>query len=290
MKRIFLISITAFLLVSCGAKTEKTTATPEKQLNISILLDLSDRISPQKVSAPSPMERDTANIGAIVRFFKSEMVRLNAFKAKGKIRVFFSPAPANSQINDIAEELKIDCSKMDTKQKKNVYDSIDSLFKSNIQQIYEQTISSSAWEGSDIWRFFKKDVDLCIENDSNYRNILIIFTDGYLYHKNSKLAFGNNRYSYLLGSNLNPYRKMNWENLIQSKDFGIKTERNDLQNLEVLVLEVNGYGNRQFDDDILTSLWQKWLSEMNVGHYKVYSTDLPSNTSTRIDNFLMNHQ
>jgi len=297
MKQLFFVTAVAFLLFACSgsnknesnnnAKNTVTAGKPqEKQLNISILLDLSDRISP--TINPDAQKNDIENIKTITEFFKSNMDKLGAYKAKGKIRVFFSPPPNNAEINSTVGKLIIDCSKMDNKGRKEVYDSITALYTRSMENIYQQTIATSTWQGSDIWRFFKDDIkDFCIENDQNYRNVLIIFTDGYLYHKQS--VFNNkNRYTYLLGnSNLKPYRVQNWEQLVEQNDFGIKNEREDLSNLEVLVLEVKAENSsNKIDEDILRFLWKKWFKEMNVSNYEVYSSDLPANTKTRIENFL----
>lgn len=294
MKRLIYITIIAFSLAACVGGTEvkqntntgKTDKPREKQLNISILLDLSDRISPQ--INPDASKNDIENIKTITEYFKSNMSRLGAYKAKGKIRLFFSPTPSNDTINAIVNRLIIDCSKMENKERKKIYDTITDLYSKNLENIYQETITTSAWEGSDIWRFFKDDVkDFCIEKDTTYRNILIILTDGYLYHKQS--VFNNkNRFTYLLSnSNLSQYRKQNWEQLVQQNDFGIKAERTDLNNLEVLVLEVKAENsNYKIDEDILRHLWKKWLTEMNTAHSEVYPSDLPVNTKTRIETFL----
>lgn len=289
-----LIIIIAFSLVAYGGGGEvkqninsvKADKPQEKQLNISILLDLSDRISPK--FNPDAQKNDIENIKTITEFFKSNMSNLGAYKAKGKIRIFFSPTPSDDNINSIVNRLIIDCSKMGNKGKKEAYDAITELYSKNLENIYQETIATSAWEGSDIWRFFKDDVkDFCIEKDTAYRNTLIILTDGYLYHKQS--VFNNkNRFTYLLGNrNLKQYRIQNWEQLIEQNDFGIKTERDDLSNLEVLVLEVKAENpNYKIDEDILRYLWEKWFKEMNIAHYEVYPSTLPTNTKTRIENFL----
>jgi len=281
-----------FLLISCNNSNNKkdNDSKPlekcqEKQLNISILLDLSDRISPQ--INPNAKNNDIENIKTITEFFKENMKRLNAYNAKGKIRVFLVPPPTNSEINSIVSKLNIDCSKMDNKGRKEVFDSITDIYTQNIDNIYNETIVASNWIGSDIWRFFKDDVkDYCIESDPNYRNILIIFTDGYLFHEHSK--YNNvNRFSYLLNSNLAKYRKQNWKQLIEENDFGIMKEREDLNNLEVLVLEIKAENpNNMIDEDILPFVFKKWFKEMNVLNYEVYRSDLPANTKSRIDKFL----
>lgn len=294
MKKFFYITIVVFLVLACNSeKSNKENpnntqiANPqEKQLNISILLDLSDRIKPE--DNPDAQKNDIEDIKTITEFFKSNMDRLGAYKAKGKIRVFFSPPPANANINSIVSKLIIDCSKMDNKGRKEVYDTISDLYTQNLEQIYKETIATSAWEGSDIWRFFKGDVkDFCIEKDTSYRNILIIFTDGYLYHRQTVFN-NNNRFTYLLGSsNLKEYRVQNWKQKIEQNDFGIMTDRNDLSNLEVLVLEVKAENpSYKIDEDILQFLWKKWFKEMNISHDEVYHSDLPANTKTRIENFL----
>jgi hypothetical protein len=214
------------------------------------------------------------------------MEKLSAWRAKGKIRVFFSPPPANSAINSIAEKLNIDCSKLDNKQKKEIFNTITGLFEKNLEAIYNQTIQTSRWEGSDIWRFFKNDVkDYCIERDTNYRNILIILTDGYIYHRQSQHKNGN-KYSYLQSSNLRRYvSSANFRQQIDREKFGLITERADLNKLEILVLEVNADKNK-IEEDILKYVIEKWFTEMNVLRYGVYNSDLPANTKTRIENFL----
>lgn len=291
MKKLLFIS-TLFLLFSCGndKQTNKNAKPQEKQLNISILLDLSDRISPNKYpSTPEHFQRDVEIVKTVTEYFKANMTKLTAWKAKGKIRVFFSPAPSNQSINEIAGKLNIDCSKLDNKRRKEIYDTITPLFAQNLTKIYNQTIQTSTWEGSDLWRFFKNDVkDFCIENDTVYRNILIILTDGYIYHKQSVYNNGN-RYSYLLENNINGIRKPNWKQLIDNSDFGLITARTDLKNLEVLVLEVNAEKeSNKVDEDIIKYVLERWFAEMNVSKYQIYNSDLPANTKTRIENFIKN--
>lgn len=292
MKRIFYITIVAISLIACGAPNDNNANNTsvngirkEKQLNISILLDLSDRISPQ--INPDALKNDIENIKTVTEFFRTNMKRLNAYNAKGKIRVYLVPPPPNSNINSIVNTLNIDCSKMDNKGRKEVFDTLTTLYTKNLENIYNETISTSEWIGSDIWRFFKDDVkDYCIESVSDYRNILIILTDGYLYHEQSKYN-SVNRFSYLLNGNLANYRKQNWKQLIEQSDFGLMSERDDLNGLEVLVLEVKAEKtSNKIDEDILPFVLKKWFSEMNVSRYEVYRSDLPANTKIRIEKFL----
>ncbi|MDR0725086.1 MAG: hypothetical protein LBF59_03635, partial [Prevotellaceae bacterium] len=292
MKKIIIFSVIAFIAASYGGGSPKSgdrfapSKPQEKQLNISILLDLSDRINPAKHHAvPEHYERDIEVVKIVTEYFKKNMERLTAWKAKGKIRIFFSPPPSNPAINTIANILNIDCSGLDNKRRKNVYDTITDLFARNLKEIYQQSIRTSTWEGSDIWRFFKNDVkDYCIDKDTSYRNILIVLTDGYIYHRQS-VSNNANRYSYLLESNIRQFRKQaDWKNKISTGDFGLISERNDLTNLEVLVLEISAENNNnKIDEDILKYVLEKWFEEMNVSHYEVYNSDLPANTKTRVE-------
>ena len=300
MKQLFFLTMVAFSLFACdgcscscnnsnnanSSNGAGGTVTPQKQqLNISILLDLSDRISP-KINPDAP-KNDIENIKTVIEFFRDNMTRLSALNAKGKIRVFLVPPPPNPSINSIVSKLTIDCSKLDNKGRKEVYDNISELYTQNLESIYSETIATSEWIGSDIWRFFKDDVkDYCIVNDPAYRNILIILTDGYIYHEQSKFNTAN-RFAYLLNTNLARFRNQNWKQLVDRNDFGLLTERDDLNDLEVLVLEVRSENiSNKVDEDILQYVLKKWLGEMNVSRYEVYSSDLPAYTKTRIENFL----
>lgn len=74
------------------ANTETTTINAEgRQLNINILWDLSDRIdSLTNPASPQHYERDIKAIETITSFFKKDMEKRGAFKAKGRIRVFYA--------------------------------------------------------------------------------------------------------------------------------------------------------------------------------------------------------
>lgn len=258
-----------------------------KQLNISILLDLSDRLIQDLV--PNQVERDISIIETIIKIFKEDMKLKGNFLAKGKIKILFDPLPKDPEIARIANELTVDLSNSSSKEKKLIYDSIDSMFRKNLFRIYNFTLKSKNWIGSDIWRFFKNDVeDLCIDKNSNYRNILVIITDGYIYHKQSIEKMGN-RYSFVTGKlleNLGLRNNLNWIEKFNINDYGLITTRNNLENLEVLVLEVNSPTDNKMDEDILKAFLNKWFKEMNVKRVSIFNTDLPINTSNRIINFL----
>lgn len=272
-----------------GARTASSSGAlqGDKQLNVSIFLDLSARLMPSQEN-PEPRTRDIEAIKSIVEIFKNDMASRGAYKAKGRIKVFFNPIPEDDEINKLATDLSVNLGGLDTKGKKAVYDKISAQFEDAIGRIYDRSLESKRWIGADIWRFFKKDVkEHCMLD--GYRNIVVLLTDGYIYHERSKLKDGN-RYSYLLGPLFQEQglrRTSQWREVIENNDFGLITPQSGLEDLEVLILELCPENNHPQDEDILEYLLEKWLREMGVGSYKIHSTDLPINTKESIKRFFL---
>lgn len=299
-------SMILFLIIFCSCGSD--TPTPEgenagkpssaassgkngKQLRLTILLDLSDRIDPKmNTGHPSQQEKDSTLIGYLTDYFRKQMDTKGAYMAKGKMQVLLYPPPAIPGINKKVEQLSVDLSKLDVSAKKNVYDSLQKTVASNISEVYNSVIDQTSWPGSDIWRFFKQDVNyLAIDKDSSYRNLLVIFTDGYVYHQDSKERKAN-RYSYILPELFEQYKLRNgndWEEKIPKLDYGLISNRSDLNNLEVLVLEVSHTGKYKKDEEIIRKVLEKWFTEMRVKRWEVFNSDLPSTTKNKIDRFLM---
>lgn len=154
MKKILLF-IFSFLLLSCSKNNEAKNNTTksgsslgDEQLNITFLLDLSDRIDP-KISPDTPehYQKDMAIIDEFVSLFKADIEKKGGYKAKGRMKVIFSPKPNDPKINEIASNLNIDLSKFDwknTKKKKNIYKSISEEFSKNLKEIYN-TNTKLSW-------------------------------------------------------------------------------------------------------------------------------------------------
>jgi hypothetical protein len=290
-----------FLLFTagCGSSSDSSSGNSQndgktdpalQQLNITILCDLSDRIDVKKYpEKPEHFERDLAIVKAVSNYFGKDMETKGAYSAKGKIKVIFSPKPQDPNINILAEKLNVDLSKMDPKQKKEVHDNISATFADNLGKIYDTALQSNKWLGSDIWRFFKNDVrDYCIDNDSDYRNILIILTDGYIYHQDSKDKNGN-RFAYILPELFDRFKlrnNPNWKETIEKEDFGLISTRSDLGNLEVLVLEITPSPKNKNDEDIIKDILSKWFEEMNVKRFAIFNSDLPEYTKQRLNDFM----
>jgi len=269
-----------------------TTKSDSKQLNISILLDLSNRIDTTlNPTIPQHYLRDIEIVKSISNYFVNDMKKRGAFNSNGKIQVIFTPTPNDPNVNLCAQKLNVDCSTMSNVQKKEVFNSITKTFTENLTKIYNQTMIDKNWCGSDIWRFFKDDVDMCVDKKENYRNVLVIVTDGYIYHKNTVLN-EKDRYSYISPQILTKYKlrnNPNWESDITKTDFGLISKRKDLANLEVLVLEVSSYSEKyKSDEDVIKYILTKWFSEMGIKRNGLYYSDLPVHTQKRIVDFFGN--
>lgn len=306
MKKIIYLFAFSLFLGSCADEQKKettekaksnekvSTAKSDKQLNITILLDLSDRIEPTKYpNKPEHYERDIEIVNYFTEIFKNDMEKKGAFMANGKMKVIFSPRPRDAEINQIASELSVDLSRTNnTKEKKQIFDNVSSNFRKNLERIYSKTIETKNYPGSDIWRFFKNDVsDYAIKENKDYRNILVILTDGYLFHEDSKDKDSNRSMS-LLPRNVkaNGFRSNNWRDKFEKGDYGYISTRNDLENLDILVLEISPSPQNKDDEDIIKAYLTKWFNEMNVNRFELYNTDLPQYTKTRIDKFINNNK
>lgn len=281
------ISILAF---ACSENNE-TTISKDKHLNITILIDLSDRITTK--IAPFQIERDKELIKSILGVVKERIKKKGTFTSNDKINFMFYPQPNSTNISSLASTLNFDLSKIEPQERKKLYQRIDSLYSVNLDKLYNMALDSKKFDGADIWRFFKDEVkEKCIIDKANYSNILIIFTDGYIYWKNTMFNQGN-RFSYLLpkADHLVRFRsKSNWEEEFDKLDFGLIPVQKNLSDLKILVLEVNPHNYHPEDYDIIKKYLSKWFSEMgiNESNFKILKTDLPVYTKPIVESFITN--
>ena len=269
---------TSMMVINCkvdekegsGCKRIDDTIATAKPLNISVYLDLSDRL--QRELTPAQFERDTAIICHLVdKFITDCQTNGKIINSKNHFQIFFYPAPNSSEIAVLAKGLNVDLSKTQIAEKKVELNAMKERFTSNLQKIYEGAIKDQQFVGSDIWGFFSnKTVDnLCIR--PGYRNILVILTDGYLYHAANKTSEGN-AYSYIT------------QQTVQNPNSSLLVKRDGLEDLEVLMLEVNPLQPSQREKMI--SVLEEWFRSMGVKHFVVSDTDMPVNTEAYIDNFI----
>lgn len=275
MRRFFLyIALTFSILFIFSCHNEPTdNSKGELPLNISVYLDLSDRLV--KDLTPSQTYRDTAIINYIVDFFVKQTMGPQILKSQNKMKVLFYPTPNNSEIATLAQGLNVDIGSKQGVERRKTLDSMSEIFNNNLSHIYQETVEEHNWIGCDIWDFFssKKVDNLCIK--SGFRNIVVILTDGYLIKEDNLIREGDS-YSYLSDNTL-----MNGGKLIDRRGGELKGK-----SLEVLMLEVNPSDPKKRDKMICTL--EDWFESMGVEKFVVAETDANiSNTKMIIDNFLL---
>lgn len=292
--KLFILFISPFLFVTCKntgeseKEPELVTKNVSKNLNVSILIDLSDRISPEKYPNQT-MEyylRDVGYITSIAEAFTDHIQTKKVRQADDKIQLFFDPAPYNPQINSISKELKIEVDKNNIS--KDIIKTVNQKYAVKPLELYKLAIEDNNYVGSDTWKFFKNKInDYCI--DETHRNILVLLTDGYIYFKDSKIREGNVT-TYLSPELIraNGLNKPDWSEKMGSEKMGFIKANNDLSNLEILVLGINPDTKNPYEDEVIKAYWTKWFEVMKVKRYEIRTSELPSNMDKIIKDFIKN--
>ncbi|WP_421938238.1 hypothetical protein [Pedobacter sp.] len=269
MKTKFLL----FILISIGSIGMNIASA--QNLNISFLLDLSDRIDPKKnpSTAMQYYQRDVQYIKSVEKAFINHVKQKKIIQLKDQMQVFFDPAPQNPMIDKLSNQLKVAFDRFSSK--KSIMD-IDNIFSTIPIKIYQSAIKDNQYIGSDIWKFFQKKVkNYCIQD--NHRNILVIITDGYMYHENSKVTTGN-RSSYITPAFIKAKKltSADYKAIIKKSNLGFIPATTGLQNLEVLVLGINPSKGNPFEEEVINEYWSDWFRKMNVKKFNILSADLPA--------------
>lgn len=288
MRKTLILVVIVNLL--CGSSYITAQNNIPSNLNISILLDLSDRIDTIKYSNPS-MEfyrRDLDYLKSVAKTFTNHMLTKKVIRLNDKIQLYFDPEPYNPEINELSNRLKFHITKNNASLP--LFDKINKEYTTSALSIYRQALEDDEYVGSDTWGFFKNKVkDYCVEE--NYRNILVILTDGYVYYRDNLLNEGNFS-TYITPNTIRDkgLNQSNWEEIIQTEKHGFTPLDLDLSNLEVLVLGINPSKNvnNKYDYDVLNKYWSDWLYGMGVkGENFAFKTAvLPSNMANIIDSFI----
>ena len=296
MKNIFTIITLSFLFLiifSCKKESDKekievsTKIPASEDYNISILLDLSDRISLKKNPNPTMeyYQRDLGYIKSVSEAFTQHLKSKRIRQINDKMQLFFNPEPLDPSINTIAKNLRISITKNNAS--RDLLNSINSNYASQTSKIYESAIKDNNYIGSDIWSFFDSKVkDQCVEK--GYRNILIVLTDGYMFHKSTIMKEGN-RTTYITPELIrkNGLNTADWDKKLLKQDFGFMKANDDLSDLEVLILGVNPNKNNPYEEKVIEAYWTKWFTEMKIKHFEIKNADLPSNMEKIIDDFIL---
>lgn len=257
----------------------------DNNLNISILLDLSDRIE-----NPKTKSKDSAYLSSLANAFVNHVKNKKVILLEDRIQLFFNPEPSDDRINSIAEKLKINFTKETSRSQLEETLKLYSKYPSQLYNLAQEDAKiARGYPGSDIWRFFKDNVnDYCI--DDCHRNIVVILTDGYMYYNKTVMKEGN-KTSYLTPRSLDALKlnNSNWENEFNARQLGFISANTDLNDLEVLVIGITSLNdNNPYAKDIIELYWSEWLENMGIKNYKIKKADLPSSIEKVISSFINN--
>jgi len=182
--------ISSITFFSCGKETPSKNDDNFRQLNVSVLIDLSDRINPEL--HPLQVNKDNVILNALLKNFKMFMENKGVVNSEDKINFFFHPQPQEMEILTISDQLNMDMSKIKIQERKFAFKNYEEKYDSVIKRLYDIIVSKANYSGSDIFSFFKDQVDNnCIIRDPKYRNILFVLTDGYMYWNKNKQNINN---------------------------------------------------------------------------------------------------
>lgn len=292
--KMLLVILLINLLSSCsqGSNQEKTnknndSALHYKNLNLTILLDLSDRISNKK--NPDQYKKDIIFINNVLDAFKSYLNKKGVVESEDKIKLIFYPVSMDDLYQEVADSLSVDFSKLEFVDRKKTYENISAIYNRQLQKLYSIASNAKIYTGSDLFNYFKhRIVDDCISTASNYTNLLVILTDGYIYEKNSMYQEGN-KFSYLVpeAQHVKIFRKLSkWEEHFEKNNYGLIPLENDLSSLNVLIGEIHPIENSPKDFDILKKYWSDWLESQKVKKFKIIKTDINTLNRDIIFNFI----
>lgn len=293
--RIYLLPFFIILLLtSCGNEVKTVNPTPiaagpdtkNLKLNISFLLDLSDRIDTIKYPNPSMHYylRDVGYIESVSNTFVNHLRRKKVRTIDDRISIFFEPEPQDPRINNISKNLKFHLTRNNVTV--NFLDSIQSVYSTQPEKIYDLALKDKNYVGSDTWSFFKNKVkDYTIED--GYKNILVILTDGYMFHMDNKRREGNLT-TYLTPEDIRRLKlnSTDWEKRLNENNMGFLPATKELEDLNVLVLGINPDNKNVYEEDVIKTYWSKWFEEMGVNYYEIRNAELPSNMEKVIQDFI----
>ncbi|MDT7832027.1 hypothetical protein RQM59_06525 [Flavobacteriaceae bacterium S356] len=303
LKNIFTLTFLSLFIMGCESEKKEvkelekvTTKIPtdcpkfilknkKNNLNISVLLDLSDRIEKKNT-----VQKDSAYLSSLAKVFVNHVKGKKLILLEDRMQLFFNPVPNDTKINQIAEKLKVQFTK-DTH--KEDLDRTISLYSEYPSQLYDLAQKDAQldkkYPGSDIWGFFKYHVnDYCI--DACHRNILVILTDGFMYHENTIMK-KENRTSYITSKSLKKIKldRVDWKEEIRKRKLGFLSVEKEFKDLEVLVIGISDYDkSTPYARDILEVYWSDWFESMNIKNYKIKSADIPSSIEKVIFDFIKN--
>lgn len=310
--KLLTIFITLLLIVSCtnNTKDEDLNVTGINHYNITFAPDLSNRtnmnIHPKPLQDQNIIEASLSLIDAVLRYGYRDTDQKDSYSMtfinQGLIHMYdIKPEKLFIDFGSFKRQLdRINYIKCRGNSSHCLADS-KADFMGECNQIYSKAIENTS--GADIWSFFEYRIDEHIVKNpedtiiysghmyqNRYKNILILFTDGYIEcGLTACAASGHSKnQSYDLGqSRIRDFRKAfkasgvkDIQEFYNKESYGIVPLSNKLlENLHVLVIELydrslSVSGNATVhptDAEIMKLFWSDWLTKSNVKSFELHT-------------------
>ena len=276
----------------------------EPYINLIIVPDLSSRIIDEKNNLHQSIT-DTALLNHIYNVFKNTV----KIKKDSKDRLLVDVTDqfqAGQNFAEFANNLDFDLSKHKNQSNRLFFDKKGDAFSKNISDLYNLA-SSNKIRGADYINYIDSKLnqgDRLKESDlyNEYRNLLIIITDGYI-------ESGSGYYTGIYNERkaiCDKYKKFNIpytsiSDISLNIHSSIQYKYTDLSKFEVLILEVRPRTNSipkepnanptECDPEILTAIWSDWLKSMKIKNsgstFFNFHEDNINITKSKIDQFII---
>jgi len=249
---------------------------PATSLNLIVVPDLSSRII-DTLNNPDQIKNDTILLNHIWKTF-TQSVRTKMNSKDRLIVDVTDPEQAQGKFRMVANNLIFDLSEHKDKSNKLFFDKVGDQFSRNIAELY--SMAKAQPQGADYWSFFNQNLQRSIKQSTlfdEYRNILILITDGYLEAQNNSktgVAFYTGGYTQRSEAFNKLKRGETIDQAISSSISPILDCSQHFNDLEVLVLEVNPrtQSSKQEpsdrgtprDFDIMKKLWKDWFARLEI--------------------------
>ena len=244
-----------------GEITEIKKWLPSKtdNLNVIVVPDLSLRIK-NSDDNPDQIIRDTTLISTMLKLFEKK-IRLKMDSKDRFLVDVADPAQAQSQFRIFADSLIFDLSKHSNKSNRLYFsEQRKTKFMSNVTNMYNLAVQNTS--GADYVSYFANTLKGKLKSstlDDNYRNILIILTDGYLEIGKDKTAISISPTTQQLD------RICNNENI--QVILPVATSDITFKNVEAYLFEVNEKKTGQAcHRKGLKQWWTAWFESMKISN------------------------
>ncbi len=315
VKRFLFVVVTFFLFVvsgcSQGTENKSKPEYDQQHYNIIVAPDLSNRIDnkvhPKPVSDEDIIKSLFSNVDNILKFGN------RSSEQKDKFSFVFTSNRLVSSLGINRDLLSLDFSSFENQKGRIDYiNSREEFAKNGLSENIEYLINEcndiynnarAKQGGADMWSFLNSSIDATVSEteikkldfvdykvNSRHKNILIIFTDGYI-ENGLVLKYGsgysNNMTYDLPQSTINKFRQdylrsntSDMKKFFDENQYGIIPVKNEyLKNFDILVMELydrslDKHGAAKVhptDADIIKLFWSDWFEKSGVKSYELHT-------------------